>query len=281
MKQLITTLIVVCLFSSTVFATIGPPTADLARGKSAISIDYLDFELDEADGTQVKEATFENTGQSLRKWTEETDFVNAGLDTTSVFATWHYGVTDKINTFLQVGMSELDSEEKDVAYGVGIKGTVYEKNKWKIGALLHWQHSSWKGDTPTNVLTIPWYDGYGRQFGTSKMPLIGEWESSHSTVEIAVGPTYQVNDWCTVYGGPYWHYISGDFNYDVTGHTESPRPGSTVTLDMTESLDAEFDQSALGFFVGTQLNFNQIALSFEYQKTSDIEQVGLNAVYRF
>lgn len=289
MKQLIITLTIVCLFSSMSFAIIGPPIAELEEGKIGFGLDYSNLDIDKTEGDQILTVTL------LNKWTdyygprsfEQTiitvsDF-DAKMEVTSIFAKLGYGIFDKWEVLALIGMSQLDPDEDEsnssMAYGVGTKMTFYEQGKWKVGAVALWRKYSWDGDVPTTTETINW-DYYNAPSDTSEMTISGDWEADVSEIKIAVGPTYIINNWATVYGGPFWHSISGDLESNASGSTGAPK--TDATMDMKANMEVEFKSSTFGAFVGLNVKIaDNTSLNVEYEKGADSNMFGINMLYQF
>ncbi|MBA7495854.1 hypothetical protein ES702_06450 [subsurface metagenome] len=161
------------------------------------------------------------------------------------------GISKDWEVQFDIGGSSFDyvdfSSTGDCAWGFGVKNTLWEKDKIKLGAAftLHWYEASDSGVT----LGIPWEEKV-------------RWRE----IQIAVGPSYKDDAVC-LYGGPFLHFIDGDGDVTIGG--------------IEFSGDIEQD-SIFGGFIGGRLDLNDnISLGVEYQLTSSVQAIGASILWRF
>jgi opacity protein-like surface antigen len=100
-------------------------------------------------------------------------------------------------------------------------------------------------------------------------------EISMAQVQIAVGPTYELNDNVSIYGGPFWHFIIGDLDVEVNEAIGASILNSQFSWDIDDS-------STFGAFVGTKIDINEnTSFNIEYQHTSDSDAVVAGFLWRF
>jgi hypothetical protein len=103
----------------------------------------------------------------------------------------------------------------------------------------------------------------------------GNAEIKFSEVQIAIGPTWRMEDYLSIYGGPFLHYVNGDL--DFSGRTVEL--GSTI--DMVSTGDIE-EKSQFGGYIGASLDANERTSYFlECQFTGDAWGIGIGAARRF
>ena len=151
----------------------------------------------------------------------------------------------------------IRSSDEVLVLGGGAKWTLYD------GANFGW-----------GLLTqVSWaeYDFDGRSYsvGAHSVSLTPEFEIVE--VQIATGPTLQLNEDMTIFGGPFLYFLNGDAGFKGT------IDGSPTTVS------ADLDQeSLLGGYIGTEFKLGQKAvLSVEVQTTSGSYGIGGQLVWKF
>jgi hypothetical protein len=101
----------------------------------------------------------------------------------------------------------------------------------------------------------------------------GNAELDFREVQIAVGPTFQLDDF-RIYGGPFYHFVKG--NIDISGETDI---GFSVVTRTSQEIREE---SQFGGYAGTQWHMNKNTSWYvEYQFTGDAWGIGVGAIWRF
>lgn len=275
---LVVVLLVVGLCGSAALALdpMGPPTAGLKKGQFSAGVEYSDSRMD----IELKNGNYLDTVYHLGDLITSTSgslssFKIRHLKMHKVYANLGYGVTDNWETFLRLGgmntefKGDFFSDESKTyngdtgfAIGFGTKSTFYEKDKLKLGGLFQ---MSW---------------------GSSKAKLSGtDWSESVelniAEMQIAVGPTYQLRENVSIYGGPFWHFVN---------FCGSDLKGSRRWVDEAAQDDVFFreisydidDVSYFGGYIGTQIEIAKNTFcSIEYQHTAAADAIVMSLIWRF
>jgi len=309
MKWLMTTIMLVALFSSTAIAVMGPPMADLKQGQFEYGFGFSEFKLDDFDTTgkltlsgQVEftetmtyqggmtkyglyvpdseETTTEIT--TLPTETTKFKFKSKGFNTTSYLGRMGIGVTKDLSVDIYLGGSELDPSgdlKHDTGYagGFGLRMNLYQKDKLTIGASARWIGAQWQADfdldaePPLNVYCA-------------------EWDMRYDELKFLVGPTYRLTNQCVVYGGPCYNVMRGDYTawVDVSNTITDDRTedgyglctSETRTVSMRE--DSRLSIEDVGVIVGMQFHLSKaLMMGLEAEFANDADCLGINIVYRF
>ena len=226
-------------------APMGPPMASLQQGQYSAGVDYSYSEMD-----------VEVSGFGLTVTQKD-------VETNMIFANLGYGVVPNLEVFVRLGAANADfqgfSGDTQFAYGFGTKATFAQAGNLTWGGLFQ---MSWLNSEDSGTLII---DGH---------TATGTAEIDAYEIQIAVGPTYEVQG-CRIYGGPFLHFIGGDF--DLSGTVTGP----VVSGSGSFSFDVE-QESEFGGFVGAQFDLAQnTSLCVEYQLTGDAWAIGTGIVWRF
>jgi len=239
MKKIVVTIMVLICSQAFGLTLMGPPMAELEQGQKSVGFNLSYSEMDvEVSGLGISET----------------------LDDVESFAylvNLSYGITDDWEAFVRLGLTDVEFEEFDgsseFAYGFGTKVTFEQKDAVTWGGLFQ---MTWAKSDDSLTGDIP---GYGI--------VTADIEIDYYEIQIAVGPTYELNDTTSIYGGPFLHFIDGDFDVSVLG--------------VTGSLDVE-QESVFGGFVGAKFDLAENAsCCVEYQITGDAQAVCAGIVWRF
>ena len=273
--QKIWTLSVICLVvglvTSTAFALdpMGPPVAGLAEGQMKVGFDYshstMDLELNNGTYTEFIDGVFWSTG-------ELDSFILKDFEASRAYANLGYGFTDYFEGFVRVGGTkgtfgdsiEGSAEEfnsgNELAVGGGIKATFFEQDGLKLGGLIQGSWSEYHGklDSPNWF----WPDFV---------------EMDMLEVQIAFGARYTWEGRFSVYGGPFFHFISGDLD-DTTGELVEVDFGEIGNRERAWEID---EDSVFGGYFGAQLELAEnCSFNIEYQRTAAADAVGLSLMFR-
>jgi opacity protein-like surface antigen len=266
-------LIIVCLDEPAAFALspMGPPTAGLKQEDFKIGADFshskMDLEFNDGKYVEYLDGWIDASGA-------ESDLKLKDVEINTVYVNLGYGITDNFEVFLRLGGSnakfngstfwpsgdDYDSNT-DFAIGGGIKTTFFEEDKLKIGGLIQ----------------IGWseLDGAIRP---------KEWPVADDTVQfdliqvqIAVGPSYELTERILIYGGPFLHFVRGDWE-DVYNQVD-PVTGGLLTSQLSWTVE---EDSNFGAYIGTQMEIAEnSSFMIEYQHTSAADAVGASVAVRF
>jgi hypothetical protein len=261
MKQLIIVTIGVMLMSTQVLAfdLMGPTTSRLKdSGKTSIGVEYFwsNMEID-ADGISALDLTSDTIDDF------ETDKITANLALgmgrgSEIF--FRFGVADAgpDNNNDWGGITgNMGSSDEVLVLGGGAKWTLYDGADfgWGLLAQVSWAEYD--------------FDGRSYSVGAHSVTLSPEFEIVE--IQIATGPTFQINENFTIFGGPFLYFINGeaDFKGTIDG---SP---AIVSADLDQ-------ESILGGYIGAGLELGpKASLAFEVQATSGSYGMGGQLVWKF
>ena len=263
-------LILIGLGSSNAFALdlMGPPTAGLEKGmfRGGIEYSYSTMDLDLIEGKAIIFRNGAPLGSGPAQSLTIKDFkVN------TLYATVGYGIFKNCEGFLRMGAAnatfddslwgereEFDSNV-DFAIGGGVKATFYEGFDWKIGGVFQINRAELDGEIESSSWVIP-----QPQFA----------EISTTEMQIAMGATYLYSSRVSIYGGPFAHFISGDFDYKLTRITEEFDTGE-YSWEINEG-------PTFGGYIGAQIEIaKNCSANIEYQHNSNANVFGVNLMMRY
>ncbi len=262
---------IVSLGSSTVLALdpLGPPAAGLEQGQFKMGVDFsqseMDLELSEGVWVEFLDGIFFDSG-------EATTFTLKDFEINRVYANFGYGLADNCEAFLRLGGTDgrfgdslwEDSEEfessSDLAVGGGIKATFFEAGGLKLGGLFQANWAEFDGQ-----LSAP-------HWAASDFV-----EVDIAEVQIAVGASYTWADRVSVYGGPFFHFVSGDL--DDTFSEVDAGSGDLLTSEYLWQID---EDSVFGGYFGVQLEVAEgCSFNVEYQRTAAADAFGASLMWRY
>jgi len=250
MKKVIVVMMAVVLWNTSVFAfdPMGPPTAGLKQGQYSIGIEHLRGEMDiDYDNITVG-------GVSFGSLTLD------DIKITKAYANFGFGVTDNLEVFLRPGIVKDEDSDSGFAIGAGVKATFFEsadgKGKWGILAQLSWASLE--------------YDDESGFVGATPVSITNQ-EADIIEVQIALGPTYQLDENISIYGGPFLHFINGDTDaiFTVSG------------VPYEASADIEQD-SIFGGYIGMEIKLAENTNgNIELQGTGSGYALGAGLIWKF
>lgn len=221
------------------FDPVGVPGGWLAEGQGKIALEYSHSKLDiHADSsTELGYAAAYIRDIDIDQYTS-----NFGM-----------GLTRDIEIFIRTGIIQADPDNSNnddnvggdigkskdsFSFGGGLKFNIYRGDKF-----------SWGLTAQTSWLNIDFGGRYFKGAGTETKTKIKVFNT-----QIATGPAYKLNDSLTIYGGPFFHFITGDVEMkDTVGGTTTTYEDSILEQD-----------SIIGGFVGGQWEFyKQTLLNIE------------------
>ena len=274
-------LMIVCVSNSAVFALspMGPPKALLGQDRWDIGLEYGHQTMDlEAIGT-----------------VSEIDLV-AGLDPdvippikgrhnienlkmNIIMARAGYGINDNWDAFVRLGFADAQGDMEQIipetappeelkgfdgsfglAYGFGTRATFWQDDDVCWGGLFQ----------------VTWLEPDDSSISLSGDPeFSGDAEIDIWEVQVAVGPTWRVDDNFRVYGGPFLHFVNGDL--DISSRTVDM--GTEILMEAEGDIEEE---SQFGGYAGAHLDVDANTSCFiEFQLTGDAWGIGLGAARRF
>jgi len=254
----------------------GPPKASLGQDQWAIGIEYSHEKMDLEASSTISETIM--TDPPIVAPPQNAIHEIKDLKSNIVMGTVGYGISDNWDAFLRLGAAngecDIDQTYSDgtidqyqgfdggfgFAWGLGTKVTIWEDNDISWGGLLQMAWAK-PGDSDISLSGDPNYSGNAE---------IDFWE-----VQLAIGPTWQMNDELSIYGGPFLHFVDGDL--DISGKT----------FDMGDELISEVsgdieEKSQFGGYVGASWELSEDTSCFiECQLTGDAWGIGIGAAQKF
>lgn len=238
----------------------GSPAASLKKGQLSAGVDYAYSEMD----LKLNEGYYTGGGNGTLMPFKSKFRMN------KVYANIGYGITNRLETFLRLGTADATFKNNndvtfnggsDFAIGFGAKATFCEKPKLKLGGLFQATWSRTDASEAVNHAAYPGAHMYSSDVHISLME-----------IQLAVGPTYELTDKVSIYGGPFFHMVDGDVN------------GKWYTTGGAYAGKEEYDideTSTFGAYMGTQVDLAQnIAFSVEYQHTAAANALGMSLIWR-
>ncbi len=264
-------LVMVGFGGSSAFALdpMGPPTAGLEQGQFKAGVDYsyskMDLEMSGGTWIEFLDGVFSDSG-------EATSFTLKDFKTSKAYINLGYGVADNCEGFLRVGgtkgkfgdslwedLEQFDSSG-ELAIGGGLKATFFEEGGLKLGALIQ----------------ASWAEYHGRLDAPHwAAPDVVELDMAE--VQIAVGATYTWADRLSVYGGPFFHFVSG--HLDDTFSAVDAGSGDLLNSEYVWDIN---EDSVFGGYIGAQVEIGEgCSFNVEYQRTAAADAVGASLMWRF
>jgi hypothetical protein len=255
---------------SNVFAMdlLGPPTAGLEKGmfRGGLEYSFSSMDLDLMEGSALVYRNGELQFSGIASSLTIKDF-----EVNTLYAAVGYGVFENFEAFLRMGAAkatfgdslwgegeEFDSNI-DLAIGCGVKATFYEGFDWKIGAIFQINRSELDGEIDSSAWTTPQPNFV---------------EISTTEMQIAMGAMYMYSRRLSIYGGPFAHFISGNFDYDFNRVVENVDTG-TFSWKINEG-------PTFGAYLGAQLEIaKNVSGNIEYQQISDGNVFGASVMMRY
>jgi len=252
----------------------GSPKAMLGQDQWLVGIEYANETMDlEAFGTD-KNIEYDPTYITTRKGKYNINDLKSNI----VLGRVSYGISDNWDAFLRLGAADAQCDIEQTytnappweyqgfdgsfgfAWGLGTKVTIWEDKDITWGGLLQ---MTWvePGDSSISL------KGDSNYSGTAE---IKYWE-----VQLAIGPTWQMEDNFSIYGGPFLHFIDGDL--DFSGETLDL--GSRIGMESTGDIE---EKSQFGGYVGASWDASERTSCFiECQLTGDAWGIGIGAARKF
>jgi hypothetical protein len=192
-----------------------------------------------------------------------------------------YGISDSWDAFVRLGAvdgqcdlvqtypDDARHEYQDfdgsfgLAWGFGTRATFWQDEELSWGGLFQ---MTWMEPDDSSISSI---------ISPGNLHFSGTADIDIREVQIAVGPTWRIEDNIRIYGGPFLYYVDGDL--DISGEIVDPGVG----VEMKSSGDLE-EKSQFGGYVGANFDVDENTSCFiEYQLTDDAWAIGLGGARRF
>ena len=256
----------------------GPPKAMLGQDQWSVGIEYANETMDLEASGKVREIDYQEGQDPFFPSPRNSKYNINDLKSNIVLGRVSYGISDNWDAFLRLGVADAECDIDHTyadgalhqypgfdggfgfAWGLGTKVTIWEDKDITWGGLLQMTWAK-PGDSDISLSGDPNFSGNAE---------IEFWE-----VQLAVGPTWRMNDNLSIYGGPFLHFVNGDL--DFSGETVE----SDVRIVEESSGDIE-EKSQFGGYVGASLDANERTSYFiECQFTGDAWGVGIGAARKF
>lgn len=273
-SQLAGAIIVLCICCSSSFALdpLGSASDKLQKGQFGIGVDYSDSNIDFRAKGKSNLAVYNVTiGSLLGIQSEKQRLDLDGVEVKKTYANLGYGITDNLEAFLRLGAADADwRDDGDTHFSFGLRTgvTFYKKDALQLSAVAQysWAKSEFDSLPLTTVVS-----------GTS-YPLLMSGKLSMHEIQIAMGPTYDLTDSVSLYGGGFFHLMDGTLDLK----------GSTTTVGIPQfryDLDSSYDidqVSEFGVYIGTRIKTaNNIFCSIEYQYNNSAEAIAMRLLWKF
>lgn len=267
--------------------SMGPPKALIGQDQWNVGLGYSYSQMDlEASGRSRESAGDDPPGSRIPNWALWLPSKHDIKDLTSnmVLGQVGYGVSESLDVFLCVGLSDAQDDMKEVlasgasageysgldggfgfAWGLGARATFWQDGDvtWGGMAQVIWENPR-DGDISFSS---------GDPFFAD--PLTGDAELDLREIQVAVGPTVQLEG-LSIYGGPFLHFVKGDVEISVSGID------AFDALNNVELSEDIREESELGVYAGLQGEADaETSWYAEYRITGDAWGVGIGAVRRF
>ena len=271
------TFMLLSVSNSAVFALspMGPPKALLGQDRWDIGIEYSNQTMDLDAIGKVTETIPEFDFVTARKDKHNVNDLKSNI----IMGRAGYGINDNWDAFVRLGLADAkggieyifpDNATPDeykgfdgsfgLGWGFGTRATFWQDDEVSWGGLFQ-------------VTCLEPGDSSISLSGDSEFT--GDAEIDIREVQIAVGPTWRVDDNIRIYGGPFLHFIDGDL--DISGRTVDM--GTEILMETSGDVE---EDSQFGGYLGAHLDVDENTSCFiECQLTGDAWGIGIGAARRF
>ena len=276
-------LMIVAVSNSAVLALVpmGPPKALLGQDVWDIGIEYTSNKMDLEAVGKVSEIQVDPryVSPSIKGKHKIED-----LKSNIVMGKAGYGINDNWDAFVRLGLAEAKGDIEQIlpeqaipdmykgfdgsfglAWGFGTRATFWQDEELSWGGLFQ---ITWQEPDDSSISLA----------GDSEFS--GDAEMEIREVQIAVGPTWRVEDTIRIYGGPFLHFVNGDL--DISGKTTLESISGDDLEILTKAKGDIEEESQFGGYVGAHLDVDENTSCFiECQLTGDAWGIGIGAARRF
>jgi len=264
----------VCSSLAFALSPMGPPKAMFGEGRWAAGFGYAHQAMDLDLSGKVRE----NLGSGWLT-ADYTKYKIKNLTSNTFLGILGYGVRDNWDAFVHIGAADAKDEIAETlgcgrpgnryygysgnygpAWGFGTRTTICQEANLSWGGLFQ---ITWSEPDSSNI----------RLRGDSAFS--GDFELDFWEIQIAAGPTLQL-DGFSIYGGPFSHFVKGDFN--LKGTTVD----SMSVTQLVRSKGEIREESIFGAYGGVQWDIAENTSWYaEYQLTGDAYGIGVGVVWKF
>jgi len=273
--QLLATTITVqffCCSASFALDPVGSASDTLRKEQFGIGVDYSISDMDlVAKGRSNLTIYDVISGSLISTQSFRQRLTLDDVEVQKAYANLGYGITDNLEAFLRLGASDVDwKEDGDMHFSFGLRAgiTFYQKDAFQLNASA--QYSRVQSQFSSLPLTTV--------VGGTSYPLTMSGNLDMHEVQIALGPTYELTEGISLYGGSFFHLMDGSLDLK----------GSATTTDIPQfryNLDSSYDidsVSELGVYIGARIRTaDEIAYSIEYQHAHSSDAIAMRLLWRF
>jgi hypothetical protein len=250
----------------------GSATDKLQKGQFAFGVDYSESEIDfKGKGNSILSIHNITIGSLVGIQSQKQHLILDGVEVQKAYANFGYGITDNLEAFLRVGTADTewrDDGDAHLSLGLRTAVTLYQRDAFYLSAQA--QYSWAESDFDSLPLTT--------DVGGTSYPLIMSGRLSLHEIQISMGPTYELTENVSLYGGGFFHLMDGSLNLKGSLTTEGI-PQFRYDLDSSYDIDQVSD---LGVYVGARIKtVNNISYSIEYQHTNSADAIAMRLLWRF
>jgi len=245
----------------------GPPAAGLRQNQFELGADYsystMDLRLVGGKWVEWLNGSFYDAGRAFSLTLEN-------VKTNKMYIGFGYGITDNWDVSLRLGGAnarfgdsiwgegEKFDNPTDFAFGLSTRATFYQEDNLKLGGLLQFSWTELDG-----------------KLKSAYWPVSDSVDIELREIQIAIGPTYQPTDTLSIYGGPFFHRVSGELKDRFSEMYQEGLLTSRYSWDIKE-------RSVFGGYIGLQIDASRNAsFNIEYQYTGAADALGLGFIWRF
>jgi len=261
-----------CCSASFALDPLGSASDKLRKGQFGIGVDYSISDMDlVAKGRGNLAINNVTTGSLIGVQSEQLRLDLDGVEVHKAYANLGYGITNNLEAFLRLGAADADwRDDGDTHFSFGLRTgiTFYQKDAFQLSVLAQygWVESEF-GSLPFTTMV-----------GSTPYPLVMSGRLTMHEVQIAMGPTYELTEGISLYGGGLFHFMDGSL--DLKGSaTTTGIPQFRYDLDSSYDIDRVTE---LGVYIGARIEAaNEISYSIEYQHTNSSHATAMRLLWRF
>jgi len=249
---------------------IGSPVANLQQSQLQSAIEYsqstMDMEL--VNGRWKRYVVGEDSeGGSFID-----DFKVENFKANKISSYFGYSFTNNLEAFVRLGTTSSEfgdsiyaqSEEFESdgtpTIGGGLKVTLYDDFRLKFGGTVQANWANYEGQLTASDWAAPDFVSINIQ-----------------EVQVALGASYKWTDHISVYGGPVYHFITGEF--DDVFVTKDEDDGDLQIVEYNWDIESN---SNFGGYIGTQVDLiRNLCLNFEYKLLGSSDAFGANVIWKY
>lgn len=194
-----------------------------------------------------------------------------GVEVQKAYVNLGYGITDNLEAFLRLGAADADwRDDGDTHFSFGLRTgvTFYKKDALQLNAMAQysWAQSEFDSLPLTTVV------------GGTPYPLLMSGRLSMHEIQFAIGPTYELTEDISLYGGGFFHLMDGTLDLKGSASTTGV-PQFRYDLDSSYEIDHLLEP---GVYIGAQIKtVKDIFYSIEYQHTNSADAIAMRLLWRF